>query len=63
MTTPATKPAKTMTDALGREIPVEYVADFDKRRDKTARRILARFQKAEDYLAKIKAETATRPAR
>ena len=57
MTTPAPKPAKTMTDALGRPIPVEYVADFDKKRDKTARRILARFQKAEAYLANVKAQT------
>jgi len=58
MTTPAIpKPSKTMVDTLGREIPVEYVDDFDKKRDKTARRILARHQKAEAYLANVKAQT------
>jgi hypothetical protein len=46
-----------MTDALGRSIPVEYVEKFDIERDKVARRVLARYQKAEAYLLRVKAET------
>jgi len=58
----ATKPKppkeeKTMTDAQGRVVPVSYVNAFDRDRDRVARRILARFNKAQNYLARVKAET------
>ena len=51
------KESKTMVDALGRSVPVEYVDAFDRARDKAARRILARYKKAEEYLTRVKAET------
>jgi hypothetical protein len=40
-----------------RASPSSYIKPYDKARDRTARRILARFQKAQDYLARVKTET------
>ena len=48
---------KTMTDAAGNSVPVQYVKPYDKRRDRIARRVLARFLKAREFLAKVKADT------
>lgn len=48
---------KTMTDAQGQQVPLAYVKPYDRLRDKTARRILARWQKAHAALQRVKAET------
>jgi 3-dehydroquinate dehydratase-2 len=48
---------KIMTNAQGQTVPIQYVCDFDKKRDRAARRILARFEKAQRYLARVKADT------
>lgn len=41
----ATKQFKTMTDARGQEVPVQYVAAYDKAKDRTVRRIEANARK------------------
>ena len=41
----ATKTMKTMTDARGQEVPVSYVAAYDKAKDKVVRRIEANARK------------------
>ena len=46
-----------MVDAQGRVVPLSYVKPFDRERDRVARRVLARFHRAQDYLAKAKADT------
>lgn len=51
------KQPKTLTDALGQQVPVQYVKPYDRARDRAARRILARFKKANEYLAQVKADT------
>jgi hypothetical protein len=51
-TTPA-----VYVDAQGQTVPAQYVKPYDKARDKVARRILARFQKGNAYLARLKADT------
>ncbi len=51
------KQMKTMRDANGNDVPVKYVSAYDKLRDKTTRRILARFQKAREVLEKCVAES------
>ena len=55
------KDKKKMTDAQGRAVPISYVTPFD--RDRVARRILARFIKARDYLLKVKRRLASSNAR
>ena len=57
MVTSQPKDYKTMIDAQGRVVPLSYVNTFDRDRDRVARRILARFNKAQNYLARVKAET------
>jgi len=52
--------AKTMTtmkDSNGQEIPLKYVSAYDKARDKTAKRILARFSKARKELEELVKES------
>ena len=44
-------------DAQGQSVPSAYVKPYDKARDKIARRILARFERAHAYLARLKAES------
>ena len=39
---------QTMRDSNGNDVPVKYVGRYDKARDRTARRILARFLKARE---------------
>ena len=51
------KQMATMTDSNGNEIPVKYINKYDKARDKTARKILARFQKARAMLEFVVRET------
>lgn len=51
------KKMTTMRDALGNEIPVKYVAAYDKARDRAARKILARFLKARAALEQVVRET------
>ena len=51
------KQMKTMMDAQGQNIPVKYVSAYDKARDKTARRILARFEKARKVLEDVVRES------
>ena len=41
----ATKPMKTMTDARGQEVPITYVAAYDKAKDRVVRRIEANARK------------------
>lgn len=41
----ATKTMKTMTDARGQEVPVQYVGAYDKAKDRTVRRIEANARK------------------
>ena len=41
---------QTMRDSNGNDVPVKYVGRYDKARDRTARRILARFLKAREML-------------
>ena len=57
MTNPPKKEPRKMLDAQGNLVPVAYVKPFDRERDRVARRILARFNKARDYLLKVKLET------
>ncbi len=51
------KTARTMTDSLGNEVPAKYVGAYDKARDRTARRILARFRKARADLERVVRES------
>ena len=39
------KTVNTMRDSNGNDIPLKYVSKYDKAKDKTVRRILARFLK------------------
>ncbi len=51
------KPEKTYTDAQGAEVPVRYVKQYDRERDRIARRVLARWEKARQAVARCYAET------
>lgn len=51
------KDAKIMIDANGQSVPTKYVSSFDKARQKTAERILARFDKARSVLLKVVTES------
>ena len=51
------KEAKIMIDANGQSVPMKYVSSFDKSRQKTAERILARFDKARSVLLKVVTES------
>ena len=42
-----------MTDSTGQQVPSKYVSKYDKLRDKTTRRILARFKKARGMLEEL----------
>ncbi len=53
-----TKTEKTMTDAAGVAVPVRYVKEYDRRRDKLARRIQARWEAAQKTLQAIYDQTA-----
>lgn len=44
-------------DPQGNEVPAKYVQPYDKLRDRIALRVLARWEKAEDMLRKVKRET------
>ena len=48
---------KTMMDASGHDVPVKYVAPYDRARDKAVRRILARWQQARKCLEKTLQES------
>lgn len=50
------KTTKTMTDAMGNNVPVNYVKKEDKLRDRNVRRILARFLKARKALERLVAD-------
>lgn len=50
------KAAKTMTDSLGREIPVSYVSKYDRENDRIVRRIHARHAKARKALEAVMLE-------
>lgn len=47
------KTVQTMTDAMGVEVPIQYVAKYDRLRDKAVRRIHARFEKARRMLEEL----------
>ncbi len=47
----------TMTDAMGNQVPVRYVSQYDKARDAGVRRIHARWLKARAYLEKVMADS------
>jgi len=51
------KTITTMRDSNGNDIPLKYVSKYDKAKDKTVRRILARFLRARDLLEGVVAET------
>lgn len=51
------KPMTTMTDANGNAVPVKYVSAYDRARDRVARRILARFERARRSLETVVAES------
>lgn len=51
------KTITTMRDSNGNDIPLKYVSKYDKLRDRTTRRILARFQKARGMLEALVADT------
>lgn len=51
------KPVSTMRDANGNDVPLKYVSKYDKAKDKTVRRILARFRKTRSLLEQVVAET------
>ncbi len=48
---------KTMIDAQGNAVPVKYVKMYDRERDRIARKILARWLKAQDQLRAVKRDT------
>lgn len=52
------KKTSTMRDANGNDIPVKYVSAYDRQRDRTARRIRARFEKARRMLEAVVVESA-----
>jgi len=47
---------KTMIDAQGVAVPVRYIKKYDRERDRIARRIHARFMKAQEHLRTVKRE-------
>ena len=47
----------TMRDSNGNDIPLKYVSKYDKAKDRTVRRILARFLKARAMLEAVVSET------
>lgn len=47
----------TMTDAMGNQVPVRYVSQYDKARDRGVRRIHARWLKARAYLEQVMADS------
>ncbi|MDD6031593.1 MAG: DUF3164 family protein [Kiritimatiellae bacterium] len=47
----------TMRDSNGNDIPLKYVSRYDKAKDRTVRRILARFLKARAMLEAVVSET------
>lgn len=52
--------AKTITfmiDSNGHEVPLKYVSRFDRERDRVARRVLARFEKARKILEAVVSES------
>ena len=51
------KAEATYVDALGREVPAGYVPKFAKTKDAAARKVLARWRKAEKYLAGVYRDT------
>lgn len=51
------KQMRTMRDSNGNDVPMKYVSAYDKARDKTARRILARFRKAREELERVVGES------
>ena len=51
------KPMRTMIDSSGTEVPIRYVSAYDKLRDKTTRKILARFLKARKMLEDVVKES------
>ena len=51
------KEQKKMTDANGEKVPIKYVSKFDRERDRVARRILARFEKARKALETVVEES------
>ncbi len=51
------KPMRTMTDAMGNQIPVKYVSAYDKERDRIARRVKARYEAARKFIEKAVAES------
>lgn len=51
------KKMRTMIDSNGNEVPVKYVAAYDKAKDATVRRIYARFVKARRALEAVVAES------
>ncbi len=48
---------KTMTDAMGREIPVKYVPKYDRDNDRIVQRIFERFRKARAVLEDVMIDT------
>lgn len=51
------KQTRTMRDSNGNDVPVKYVGEYDRMRDRTARRILARFRKARAELERVVGES------
>lgn len=51
------KVSKIMVDAQGQSVPAQYVKQYDRERDRVARRIEKRFIDAHAYLARVKAST------
>ena len=47
------KTTRTMRDAMGNDVPVNYVKPQDKLRDRNVRRVLARFEKERNALQKL----------
>ena len=48
---------KTMTDPQGIEVAVKYIKPYDRERDRIARKIFARWMKAQEMLRAVKRET------
>lgn len=51
------KTTKTMTDAMGQEVPFAYVPKYDRVRDAAVQRILNRWIKARAYLERVMIDT------
>ncbi|MBR4523772.1 MAG: DUF3164 family protein [Kiritimatiellae bacterium] len=49
----ANKPMKTMRDARGNDVPVQYVSMYDKQKDKTVLKIRKAFLEAREVLEKV----------